>query len=309
MTKTVLVTGASGFIGRAVLPTLVNFGFRVIATARNIPEHSETPGVVWRQLNVLDVVETERLIHEEQPTDLIHLAWYAEPGKYWHDPINLAWLHASLNLFDNFASAAGKRAVFAGTCAEYDWTLSDRPLEEDSSEIGPDSLYGSCKDSLRYALQSIAGHFDIEVAWARIFFQYGPAEPVERLVPYVIRALIQGQAAECTDGLLTRNFMHVADVGGALVHLLNAEYTGSVNIASRRETTIKELLKLVANNLGKPDLLKLGVKERRPNDVDVLVADTNRLYTELGFRESFTLESGLANAIEWWEFNLEKGIK
>ena len=57
-----------------------------------------------------------------RPEVLIHLAWYAEHGKYWTSPENVRWVEASLALLRGFAAAGGRRVVMAGTCAEYEWS-------------------------------------------------------------------------------------------------------------------------------------------------------------------------------------------
>src|ERR1043165_5063407 len=80
--RVVLVTGGTGFIGRHCLEDLVRRNCTVHALSRRRPDFLQA-GVTWHSADVLDVEQTLRVIREVMPSDLLHLAWYAEPGKFW----------------------------------------------------------------------------------------------------------------------------------------------------------------------------------------------------------------------------------
>src|SRR5207244_7462658 len=107
------------------------------------------------------------------------LAWYVEPGRYLHSPLNRDYVRASLAL-----AKGCRRMIAAGTCFEY--APSDEPLRE-SSGTAPRTLYARCKLELFNALESL----DVETAWVRFFYQYGPLEDPRRLVPVVINSLLR----------------------------------------------------------------------------------------------------------------------
>ena len=94
--KRVLLTGATGFVGRHCLQPLLERGYEVHAlTSRPVPT-TEQDGVHW---HLLDLLAPRPLSLEQiQPTHLLHLAWYAVPGKYWTSPENVRWVEASLAL-------------------------------------------------------------------------------------------------------------------------------------------------------------------------------------------------------------------
>ncbi|HEU4537530.1 MAG TPA: NAD-dependent epimerase/dehydratase family protein, partial [Polyangiaceae bacterium] len=118
---TTLVTGASGFVGRHALAPLLARGHRVVAVSRRRPPRPPA-GVRWLEADLLDDGDRARVLADAGATHLLHFAWYAEHGKFWHAPDNRRWADASADLFARFAAAGGRRAVGSGSCAEYDWT-------------------------------------------------------------------------------------------------------------------------------------------------------------------------------------------
>src|ERR1700722_8182981 len=143
--KTVLVTGAAGFIGGHTLQRLAARGYKVEAVSR--VAHPSSDAVCWRKADILDIDAVEKLIYDVRPTHLLHLAWITEHGTYWTAPENVEWLIASLKLLELFGRAGGERAVGLGTCAEYDWSAAP-PFCEDTTPLHPRNLYGAAKNSL-----------------------------------------------------------------------------------------------------------------------------------------------------------------
>ena len=120
--KKVLLTGASGFVGRHCLPALVARGYEVHAVSSSATAPADTPpGVRWHQADLLDGAQVSALLAQVRPRHLLHSAWYAVPGKYWTAPENFRWVRASLHLLQTFAAHGGRRVVVVGSSAEYDW--------------------------------------------------------------------------------------------------------------------------------------------------------------------------------------------
>jgi nucleoside-diphosphate-sugar epimerase len=290
-----LVTGATGFIGRHTLPRLAEKGFEVHAVARSAP--SDRSDAAWHEVDLLAPGAPERLIHATRPTHLLHFAWFAIPGEFWSSPENDRWLEASTNLIRAFAAAGGERVVVAGTCAEYDW--GSGLCVEDETPLAPATLYGRCKHLLHERTVQIAQEAGIAVAWGRIFFLYGPREPPNRLVSSVIRSLLRGEEARCTHGQQVRDFLHVEDVADAFVALLDSDVAGAINIASGKPTRVKDLVELIAEAVGRRDLLRFGALPTPPGDAPAVLADVRRLREELRWVPRFSLEEGVMQTVEW----------
>ncbi len=293
--KRVMVTGGTGFVGRWCLEKLANL--EVHALARS-PHPISGSTVHWHAVDLFDASAVAAVLAEVRPSHLLHLAWSANPPDYWTAPDNLRWVAASLNLIQAFAENGGRRAVVAGTSAEYDWSTGI--CHESSTPLRPATLYGVCKNSLRVIAETFAKQAGLSLAWGRLFFLYGPGEHPRRLVASVIRSLLAGNAAHCSAGTQQRDFLYVEDVADALVSLLLSDLEGGINIASGNALAVRDLILQIAGQLGRTDLVQLGALPMPAGEPDVLVADVHRLDQELHWQPKFDLTAGIERSIQWW---------
>ena len=296
----ILVTGASGYIGRHTLRPLLESGCEVYALARRREVDFEWPrGVHVLTLDLFDDAARQKTLAEIAPEWLLHLAWYAEHGKFWEAQENIAWLSLSIRMLGEFAQYGGRRVVVSGTCAEYRW--NGEPCREAFTPLEPRSLYGICKATLFKFLEAGAPRLGLSYAWGRIFLLYGSSESEARLIPATARALLEGRPALCTHGEQIRDFMHVEDVARALVRILTSGVRGPVNIGSGEPISIAQAVGELAQRAGRAHLLRLGALPPRDDDVPVLIPDIARLRDEVGFRPALSLAEGLQKTLAWWE--------
>lgn len=291
----VLLTGATGFIGRHALAPLVAGGHDVHAVTTRKAVGGDG-GVTW---HAADLLASAEVVADLQPEVLLHLAWYVEPGSFWTAPENVRWVEASLALLRAFADARGQRAVIAGTSAEYDWDAAGDRCHESSTPLRPATLYGAAKHALHEVSARYAEQMGFELAWGRVFFVYGPGEAEGRLVPSVGRALLAGEPVPTTPGDQVRDFMHVQDVADAFVALMESAVTGPVNVASGEPLTVLEVVEGLAAAAGRPDLPRPGALPGREGDPPRLVADVSRLRDEVGFTPRIGMREGLEDVLEW----------
>jgi nucleoside-diphosphate-sugar epimerase len=298
-----LVTGAGGFIGRHTLAPLHAAGFEVHAvtsrptvTARLLPAGGD---VRWHHVNLLDSERASALVREVRPTHLLHLAWYTQPGAFWTAAENLDWLAASLRLLRAFGESGGRRAVLAGTCAEYHWQR-DTHCVEGQTPTNPATLYGAAKHALHVTAEAWARQAGVAFAWGRIFHLYGPYEHPDRLVSSVARALLRGEQARCTHGRQVRDFLYAPDLAGAFVALLLGDVTGPVNMASGEPLRVVDLVGAIAQAAGRPELVRLGALPASPNEPERLTADVRRLREEVGWTPAVGLREGAQLTVGWW---------
>jgi nucleoside-diphosphate-sugar epimerase len=281
-------------------------GYEVHAVSSSETTHAgrASDGAIWHRADLLDAEARRALVEQVRPTHLLHFAWYAEHGDFWTSTENVRWVEASLSLLRAFGEHGGRRAVIAGTCAEYDWSSGGRYVEA-SSPLEPRTLYGVSKDALRRVAEAWGAERGISCAWGRVFFVYGEREQPQRLVPAVARAVLAGQPAPCSHGRQLRDFLHTSDAAAAFVALLDSTVEGAVNIGSGQPVSIAELVQLVAAQAGRPELVCLGALPERPGEPFELSADVTRLCEEVGWSPKLTLEQGIARAVRWHRRCLE----
>lgn len=254
-----LVTGATGFVGRHTLAALIDAGCDVRVVARG-----DVPGV-------RDVVRTPDLFSEspgfwraalDGVERVVHVAWYAEPGKYVTSPLNLACMAGTLRLASAAIEAGVSRFVGIGTCFEYD--LSHGYLTT-STPLLPRTPYGAAKAGTFIALAQMLPRLGVSFAWCRLFYLYGEGEDRRRLVPYLHERLSRGEPAELTSGQQLRDFLDVAEAGRLIARIAMSADSGPFNICSGQPVTIAELAGNIADQYGRRDLLRFGA---RPDNVE-----------------------------------------
>lgn len=300
--KRVLLTGASGFVGRLCLPMLIKHEYDVHAVSRNIIPELELSGITRHVQNLLEPGSPTKLIDSVRPDFLLHLAWYpALPGKFWNAPENLDWVRASLELFDAFAEIGGKRLVAAGSCAEYGPMAHE--CEEDQTPLLPTTLYGISKHSLEQVLRSWSLHVGLSSAWGRIFHLYGPNENPERVIPYVVRSLLRNDPALCSAGKQVLDFLHAEDASSAFVALLDSDVQGPINIGSGKPLSLRSVLEEVGRQIGRVHLIRFGTREAAQQATDIW-PNTRKLFESTSWRPRYELVEGIGQTIAWWRSHL-----
>ena len=298
----ILVTGATGFVGRFALKRLRSTGAEVHASARRAGDPSIAE---WHETDLLAPAAARALVNAVRPSHILHLAWYSEPGKFWTARENTRWLAATLELIEAFADAGGQRFVGAGTCAEYDWSGSG-VCDEETTPLRPATLYGATKLAAYHVLRTFAETAHLSWAWGRLFFMYGPHEPQAKLIASVITALLRGEAAKCTSGEQERDFLHVADAGAALAELLVSDVAGAVNVGSGEGVAVRDVVMRIGDMLDAPERIQIGAIQPAKREAPRVVANAGRLHGEVGWQPSLTLDAGLQATIDWWRRELAR---
>jgi len=264
----VLVTGATGFIGSAVMRRLAADGHEAIALAADL---------LAQELPDLAAIGA---------THCIHAAWYTNHSDYLTHPVNRSWVAASLRL----AKAFPGRFVGLGTCLEYDVASAVGPLTEDSP-LRPDTLYARCKLDLLEALAERGSDF----AWARIFFVYGPGDRGGRLFPQMIERFARGEAAGPACGGLRRDYIHVDDLAGQIVRLATSDASGPVNTGTGEAPTLSQIYAAGAAAFGSPELALANPEIG--GQPPLIQADLEHFRQVVGDPQARTLADGLRDLI------------
>jgi dTDP-6-deoxy-L-talose 4-dehydrogenase (NAD+) len=257
----ILLTGATGFVGRQVLRELGKRNCKVRVIVRDGSQNRiaqsdaiETPittSDLWCESAAwcADVCRDVDCI--------IHAAWYAEPGQYLQSPKNLECLAGTLRIAQGASQAKVRRFVGIGTCFEYDLGVGYLSV---TTPLRPSTPYAAAKAAAFLALSQYLPQQGGEFAWCRLFYLYGEGEDECRLVPYLRTKLAAGTPADLSSGSQIRDYLDVREVGRMIVeHALGAGQ-GPVNICSGTPVTVRELAERIADEYGRRDLLRFGAR-------------------------------------------------
>jgi nucleoside-diphosphate-sugar epimerase len=253
----ILVTGATGFVGKQVLRALNIDGVQLIPVVRTGKEN-----LVEEADRIEYVISTPDMFAEAESTwadwckdvdILIHTAWYADTGKYLHSTKNIDCLAGSLRMAQGAVQAGVHRIVGIGSCAEYDHTSAFLSVD---TVLNPLTPYAAAKAALFLSLSKWLPTQAVNFVWCRLFYLYGPAENENRLVAYLHSQLKLGKPAELTSGNQIRDFMNVEDAGKKIAEIALSDRVGPVNICSGLPITIRQLAESIADEYGRRDLIK-----------------------------------------------------
>lgn len=262
MTGLVLLTGATGFVGRQVLKALLREGkpVRVVARPKSATKLEGTAGIE-------QIISSPDLFGETADwwsetcrgvDTIVHVAWYAEPGKYLTSPKNLDCLSGTIALAQGAISANVRRFVGVGTCFEYDLSAGDLSTE---TPLDPTSPYAAAKAAAYLSLSQTLAVAGMDFGWCRLFYLYGEGEDARRFVPYLRAQLEKGEPAQLTSGKQIRDFMDVQDAGDAIVKAALGTCDGAINICSGQSISIRQLAEQIADEYDRRDLLQFGARE------------------------------------------------
>lgn len=263
---TVLLTGGAGFIGKAIIRRLS--GERTLHAVSRAQRTDKD--VTWHTLDLSDATAVEELIKAIRPTHLIHAAWVTTPGRFWASPDNLDWLASTMRLVRSFVAHGGRRVVGLGSAAEY---VPRRGRIPPTAPVQGATLYGTTKAATGTILVAAAETLGIGLAWARVFQPYGAGEHPARLVPSLVRELRKGRPVPVSAGEQKRDFVHVDDVADAVARLVDADGTGYWNIGTGHAPAVRQVIELVAERLGRPDLVQWGDAQMQVGEAPELCAD------------------------------------
>jgi len=266
------MTGATGFVGRQVLKALLDQDCFIQCILRAGPDVDLPVSP-----KIMPPVFTKDLFQEGlswwkdvfQGIDtIVHLAWYAEPGKYQLSMKNLDCLAGTLRMAQAAAEVGVRRLVGVGTCFEYQHSSEKLSVE---STLGPTSPYAAAKASTYLTLSNCLPMYGVEFAWCRLFYLYGEGEDSRRLVPSIRNALSHAQEVALSSGTQVRDFLDVQEAGKCIAKVVMGSHTGPLNICSGESVTVRELAESIADEYGRSDLLKFGARAENPVDPPFVV--------------------------------------
>jgi nucleoside-diphosphate-sugar epimerase len=244
----ILVTGATGFIGKSVIQKFSDKE-NILAISRTGTELQKTKSsqVKWVQ-GSLDDEETLSQIVKFNPQAVLHLAWSGLPDYSIEN--NTRNFNSHIKLFGFLKKCSElEKIVFAGSCWEYGPVIGK--VAEGQEKL-PANLFATFKNSIRNIAESYFSDSKTKIVWGRVFFSYGPGQRSQALIPSLIDSFKNGRVPEIKNPLAVNDFVFIDDVAEAFVSLLSSKSikSGVYNIGSGEPHSVAEVVNLVADNFG-----------------------------------------------------------
>ena len=314
----VLVTGGAGYIGGTVTRLLLARGHAV--TVYDNLCHSKraavAEGAEFVQGDLADGVLLTKTLTADRFDGVMHFAALIEAGESMQRPElyfrnNTA---STLTLLESMLATGHDKLVFSSTAACYG-EPEKTPILEDA-KLQPTNAYGESKLLVEHMLRWMNSQHGFRYASLRYFNVagaiegYGEAhEPESHLIPLILDVAlgrrksikIFGRDYPTADGTCIRDYIHVQDLAEAHLLALGALKEKSrliYNIGNGQGFTVLEVIDSVRRVTGRA--IEVVEEARRPGDPAVLVASSEKIKAELGWKPQFAeLDAIIASAWDW----------
>lgn len=306
--KKVIVTGANGFIGNAVVLKLLEQGLKVIAIdislhLNNMPINN--PNLVYYNIDVKDINTMETVLFQEKPDTLYHFAWVGSSGKLREDiDTQISNALTTVNLLKFAKNVGCKRMICAGTIMEYEIAAAIRDQE---TKPQMSYTYGIGKSLAHNLCKLVANDIGIELIWTHITNSYGPGEYSPRLINTTIRKIIHQEDITFTSGTQNYDFIYISDVANAF-YLLgekgkpNSSYVIGSGQPKALKLFIRELFKICDDTIQPV----FGDVSFTGTNLDLNVFSIDNLTIDTGFKPLVSFSEGIKYTKEWLQKIEEK---
>jgi nucleoside-diphosphate-sugar epimerase len=302
--RTVLVTGATGFIGTHLVRALLGEGAAVHAIRRNATGRTRLPadGIQWHLANLLDPASLRAAVEASRPEIVFHLAAYGTTFRERDPELALRTnVEGSWNLWTALEKVRC-RVVHTGSCGEYGQAKGQ---VTESVLCEPTWFYPATKNASVVLLSTLGRESGREVVTLRPFGPYGSADDPDRVIPHTITELLRGEIVRVTAGEQLRDYAHVDDQVKAFLAagVTPLPRPGVIyNVGSGQIVTLRQLLETIAAAVGADALERIafGALPYRDSEVWEMCCDISAARRDLGYAPSVSLEEGIARTVSWF---------
>lgn len=302
MSKKVLITGGTGFIGRNVVNELIKKGYEIHSLVYP-PFAPEQNNLFQYEMDLMNSEAVKSFLEKHKFENLIHLAWYVGPKCHVHN-FNIDWTIATLNLVKLFVENGGKCFVGAGTISEYEYKYGY--LLEDETSTDPQTLYGNSKNAIFNIAKVYCKQNGCDFKWPRIFNLYGPNEKSQRLMPTVINSCLKNEDVKVSDCLKYQDYLHVEDTASGIVTVFESDILGAVNICSNKPVQLRYIVNKIAELTDFKGKILWGAIPAAFGD-EIVVGNNEKLKS-IGWAPKYDIEKGLKQTIAWWKEHNKENI-
>jgi len=295
----VVLTGATGFIGRRVASQLLTRGHRVLALLHKTPWASSDPNLSCVDLGLTN---QDTLLHFlssggtefQSGFTFVDLAWNLERNAHYTPYVE--HIRRFTLLLEILEPLGLKKVIGIGTSDEYG---AQEGVVEEHADVAPlSSPYAWSKRATHTLLEAWGKQRERTVFWLRPFIVYGPEQRGSMLIPYALNAVRTHTIANFSDGQQIRDFIYVDDAAEGIVSAVESSAQGSftLNLGTGKGVKVRSILEKIAELYGASELFRYGVQSKRMSEPQVRVADTRRAFEVLGWSAQVPWEEGIAKS-------------
>lgn len=305
--KTVIVTGATGFVGSHLLRRLLNEEAQIHTFVRRSSN-------LWRIDNIKDRLALHEVslndtnllyktIESIKPDYVFHLATYGGVGGQADNQqiIDTNYL-GTVNLLNACNKTGYGGFINTGSSSEYG--IKDEPMREEMLPE-PYNTYGATKAAATIYCQSQAREKGLPITTLRLFSPFGPYDEPNRLISYVIKSLLKNEEIKLSSKSYVRDYIYIDDVIESYMAVIRQKSYGKVyNIGSNRQHSVEQVFNTAAKILGSSAKPVWGEFRPRINEPKIWIADISKAQNELNWAIKTNFEKGMKETISWMKENL-----
>lgn len=314
--KRALIIGAAGFVGSYLIDHIQKHCVWSIVVTKMPQETMACPGVDICDLDILAPEAIERLLEEQRPDYIFHLAAQSSVAVSWKNPgltvdVNVK---GSLNVLDAVRKLDYKpRVLLIGSGEEYGHVRENEvPVQEDNV-LRPGNIYAATKACQNMVGAIYAQAYGMDVMMVRAFNHVGPNQsPIFVVADFCkqtaeIEARLKEPVIKVGNLSARRDFSDVRDVVRAYVELMEKGKAGETyNVGSGNAVEIRKILDMILCRSKKEIRVEVEPSRMRPVDVPVIEADISKLKACTGWEQKITLEETIQDTLEYWRQKLKE---
>lgn len=311
----VLITGASGFVGRHLAERLSRRqDVEITGLASN--QHHGIPGVRLLVCDLRDADLTARVLRRYQPDVIYHLAGQSHVPRAFAEPADTLITNAvgQINLFEGVRQAGIDPVILSVSSAEIYGTVEPEQIPIDEHQpLNPNNPYASSKAAQDLYARQYHLSYGMNVVCVRPFNHVGPGQSDRFVVSSFARQIAEAEAGLAEPVILVgnleaiRDFLDVRDVVRAYESLADPAFAGRVfNLASGRGVRIQDVLDLLLEQASCPVEVRTDPQRMRPSEVPEFRGDATRLRQATGWEPSYPLDQTIREVLDDWRARLSR---
>ena len=314
--KKILITGGLGFLGVNLILSLIKIGIKPYVVdiyqesvfEDNIYIPFKLNQIFYYNTNLQDNNKTVNLIKSINPDVVVHAAALTVLNRDYQTAINTIEINikTTINILEAMKAIPKAKLIFISTSDIYGEV--DPPFKESQLCI-PASPYSISKLTCEHYCIMYCNIHKFPLIILRVFNIFGKYQKGGRVIPYIIKDLLENKPVKLTPGEQKREYNYIENISDAIIASIenNDIEREIINIGSSHSVKIKDIALKIANVLNKQNLLQIGAIPYRENEIWDMYCDNSKAIKLLNWKPKVDFDSGLQMTIEWFRTNFSKG--